>query len=162
MARMASGGRHGLAQSLFQVGGNTGSAIGPLRRRVHRAAARPVERRVVLGGGAARDRGALARRPAGTEHQRARVAAIRADAGQGHPTLSPGQVRLALGVLIVLIFSKYVYLASISSYYTFYLIHHFGVGVAERPAPPLRLPRRGGRRHDHRRARWATASAASW
>ena len=63
VARMASGGRHGLAQSLFQVGGNTGSAIGPLRRRVHRAAARPVERRVVLAGGAARDRGALARGP---------------------------------------------------------------------------------------------------
>ena len=57
------------------------------------------------------------------------MTALRAGAGQGHPTLSPAQVRLALAVLFVLIFSKYIYLASITSYYTFYLIQHFGVAV---------------------------------
>jgi MFS transporter, FSR family, fosmidomycin resistance protein len=128
VARMASGGRHGLAQSLFQVGGNTGSAIGPL-----------VAAFIVLPRGqssvawfsvaALLAIAVLWRVGRWYQHHRARVAAIRADAGQGHPTLSPGQVRLALGVLIVLIFSKYVYLTSISSYYTFYLIHHFGMGV---------------------------------
>ncbi|MEP6688134.1 MAG: MFS transporter, partial [Gemmatimonadales bacterium] len=128
VARMASGGRHGMAQSLFQVGGNTGSAIGPL-----------VAAFIVLPRGqssvawfsvAALLAIAVLWRVGGWyRRQRARVAAIRADAGRGHPTLSPGQVRLALAVLIVLIFSKYVYLTSISSYYTFYLIHHFGVGV---------------------------------
>jgi FSR family fosmidomycin resistance protein-like MFS transporter len=63
------------------------------------------------------------------KRHRGTVAALRAGAGLGHPTLTPAQVRLALAVLIVLIFSKYIYLTSISSYYTFYLIHHFGVGV---------------------------------
>ncbi len=59
-------------------------------------------------------------------HQAA--AAARAKAKPGH-TLSPGQVRVALAVLIALIFSKYIYLSSLSSYYTFYLIHKFGVSV---------------------------------
>ena len=44
----------------------------------------------------------------------------------------------------VLIFSKYFYLASLTSYYTFYLIGRFGVSVHERAAPPVRVPRRGG------------------
>jgi FSR family fosmidomycin resistance protein-like MFS transporter len=57
------------------------------------------------------------------------LAAARAAAGRGHPTLPPARVRAALAVLIVLIFSKYIYLTSITSYYTFYLIHHFGVSV---------------------------------
>ena len=126
---MASGGRHGLAQSLFQVGGNTGSAIGPL-----------VAAFIVLPRGqssvawfsvaALLAIAVLWRVGRWYQHHRARVAAIRADAGQGHPTLTPAQVRLALAVLIVLIFSKYVYLTSISSYYTFYLIHQL-------PAEPV-------------------------
>ena len=128
VARMASGGKHGLAQSLFQVGGNTGSAIGPL-----------VAAFVVL----PRGQGSVAWFSGAAllamvvlwnigrwyARHRARVAAIRAAAGRGHPTLPSARVRLALAVLIVLIFSKYIYLTSITSYYTFYLIHHFGVGV---------------------------------
>ncbi|MEP7175301.1 MAG: MFS transporter [Gemmatimonadales bacterium] len=128
VARMASGGRHGFAQSLFQVGGNTGSAIGPLvaafvvlprgQRSVSWFSVAALLAIVVLwrvGGWYKRNRGT--------------AAALRTGAGRGHPTLSPAKVRLALGVLIVLIFSKYIYLTSITSYYTFYLIHHFGVGV---------------------------------
>jgi FSR family fosmidomycin resistance protein-like MFS transporter len=128
VARMASGGRHGFAQSLFQVGGNTGSAIGPL-----------VAAFVVL----PRGQGSVAWFSAAAlvailvlwrvggwyRRHRAPMAATRAAAAQAHPALPPAKVRLALGVLIVLIFSKYIYLTSISSYFTFYLIHRFGVSV---------------------------------
>jgi MFS transporter, FSR family, fosmidomycin resistance protein len=128
VARMASGGRHGFAQSLFQVGGNTGSAIGPL-----------VAAFVVL----PRGQGSVAWFSAAAlvailvlwrvggwyRRHRARTGATRAAAGQAHDALPPAKVRLALGVLIVLIFSKYIYLTSISSYFTFYLIHRFGVSV---------------------------------
>ena len=128
VARMASGGQHGLAQSLFQVGGNTGSAIGPL-----------VAAFIVL----PRGQGSVAWFSVAAllaivvlwyvgrwyGRHRAGLAAARAAAVRGHPRLTPGQVRGALAVLIVLIFSKYIYLTSITSYYTFYLIHHFGVGV---------------------------------
>ena len=128
VARMASGGRHGFAQSLFQVGGNTGSAVGPL-----------VAAFVVLPRGQGsvawfsvaalvsilvlwRVGGWYRRHPARTGAARAAAAAIQ-------HTLPPAKVRLALAVLVVLIFSKYIYLVSISSYFTFYLIHRCGVSV---------------------------------
>jgi FSR family fosmidomycin resistance protein-like MFS transporter len=128
VARMASGGRHGLAQSLFQVGGNTGSAIGPL-----------VAAFVVL----PRGQGSVAWFSAaallaigllwlvGRWYSRHRAAGRlgRHGLAGAHPTLPRGRVRAALAVLIALIFSKYIYLASITSYYTFYLIHRFGVSV---------------------------------
>ena len=129
VARMASGGRHGLAQSLFQVGGNTGSAIGPL---VAAFVVLPRGQRSVAWFSVAALIAILVLWRVGRWYRahRARVAAAaRAAAGRAHPTLSPGRVRAALAVLIVLIFSKYIYLTSITSYYTFYLIHHFGVSV---------------------------------
>jgi FSR family fosmidomycin resistance protein-like MFS transporter len=128
VARMASGGRHGFAQSLFQVGGNTGSAIGPL---VAAFVVLPRGQRSVAWFSVAALLAIAVLWNVGKWYKRHRgtAAALRAGAGQGHPTLSPAQVRLALAVLIVLIFSKYIYLTSITSYYTFYLIHHFGVGV---------------------------------
>lgn len=127
LARLASGGAHGMAQSLFQVGGNFGSALGPL------AAAYIVLPRgqsglawfalAALGGmailtalGRWYERNGHARRPA---HN----AAIR------HPTLTRGEVTKAMSVLIALLFSKYVYLASFTSFYTFYLMHRFGVST---------------------------------
>lgn len=123
IARLASGGAHGLAQSLFQVGGNFGSALGPL------AAAFFVLPRgqsglawfalAALGGviilsalGHWYRRNGHARRPARTAPAR-------------HPTLSRGQVSKAMAVLIALLFSKYVYLASFTSYYIFYLMEKF-------------------------------------
>lgn len=128
IARLASGGQHGLAQSLFQVGGNAGSAIGPLLaalivlpRGQHSLtwfAAAPVAAIALLwriGGWYGR----RSRRPAGTP------AAHHAP----HHHLSRAQVRRAVGVLLVLVFSKYIYLASLSTYYTFYLIETFGVSV---------------------------------
>jgi FSR family fosmidomycin resistance protein-like MFS transporter len=128
VARMASGGRHGFAQSLFQVGGNTGSAIGPL------LAAFVV---VPRGQGSAAwfSVAALAGMVILTrvgrwylEHRRA-MAATRTSAAVRRHHLSRGKVTGAIAVLLVLVFSKNVYLASISSYYTFYLIEKFGVSV---------------------------------
>ena len=126
VARMASGGRHGLAQSLFQVGGNAGSAIGPL------LAAFIVEprgqRTIAWFSAIALVGSAVLWRVGGWYKRHQAVAAARAKAPLAH-ALPPAQVKLALAVLIALIFSKYIYLSSLTSYYTFYLIHKFGVSV---------------------------------
>ena len=129
IARLASGGQHGLAQSIFQVGGNTGSALGPLLAALivlpHGqgaiawfAVAALVAiavlwqignwyRRQFLGGGAR----------------------TRKTASTAVSPVPPNVVRRAIGVLLLLIFSKYFYLTSLTSYYTFYLIERFHVSV---------------------------------
>ncbi|GJD80101.1 MFS transporter [Methylobacterium gregans] len=130
VARMAAGGRYGLAQSMFQVGGNAGTALGPLL-----AAALVVPRGqtsvawftlAALGGIAVL--AAVGR----WYRTRLRVAAARprAAAGQGNG-LTRLRVGTSIAVLLALIFSKYFYMASFSSYYTFYLIHRFGVSVVQ-------------------------------
>ena len=125
VARMASGGRHGLAQSIFQVGGNGGTAMGPLL-----AAA------IVLPYG----QGSLAwfaiialiamavlfRVGQWYQHQHRSQKHRVAPPDNG---LSRRRIALTLGVLLLLITSKYFYLASLTSYYTFYLMEHFGLGV---------------------------------
>lgn len=127
VARMASGGRHGLAQSLFQVGGNTGSSLGPLlaawiivphgRGSVAWFSLAALLAIVVL---------LQVGRWYGRHHVvRGSAAARRRPA----VALSRRQVLGALAILGLLIFSKYFYLTSLSSYYTFYLIHKFGVSV---------------------------------
>mgnify|MGYP002364884494 FL=1 len=126
VARLASGGRHGLAQSLFQVGGNVGSAIGPLLAAF-----------IILPGG----QGSLAwfsilaltaivvLSRVGAWYRVHRTLRT----GNGRPVvrteLSRRRIVLALLVLLALIFSKFFYTASISSYFTFYLIDQFGVPV---------------------------------
>ena len=128
VARMASGGQHGLAQSLFQVGGNAGSAVGPL------AAAfivLPRGQRSVAWFSLAALLAIVVLWRVGGWYGRRRASVAGAAAVRG-PTRTPvpvGQVRVALAVLIMLVFSKYIYLASLTSYYTFYLIHRFGVSV---------------------------------
>ena len=130
VARMASGGRLGFAQAFFQVGGNTGSSLGPLlaafivlpfgRRSVQWFSIAALIAMVILF-----NVGRWYR-----EHGIARIAP-RAG-GSGHAvthTLSPRLVRRSLVVLMALVFSKYFYLASLTSYYTFFLIHKFGVSV---------------------------------
>jgi FSR family fosmidomycin resistance protein-like MFS transporter len=127
IARLASGGQHGLAQSIFQVGGNTGSAIGPLlaalivlpqgRRGVawfSLAAAAAIF--ILVGVGRWRS-SHLGRSAAATQMPAERHA------------LPRKTVMGALAVLGALIFSKYFYLASLSSYYTFYLMTRFHVSV---------------------------------
>jgi FSR family fosmidomycin resistance protein-like MFS transporter len=126
VARMASGGRHGLAQSFFQVGGNFGSALGPLlaafivlphgQASVAWVSIAALVGMVVLG------------RVGGW--YKAHVQAKARRAAPVHETgLSRGQTGLAIGILLLLIFSKYFYLASITSYFTFYLIDKFHVSV---------------------------------
>ncbi len=128
VARMASGGQHGLAQSLFQVGGNAGSALGPLLAAL-----------IVLPGGqrtiawfslAALLAITVLIRVGGWYKNQGTVRAKVADAlHAGHPLLSRKRVMLALAVLMALVFSKYFYLASLTSYYTFFLMSRFHVSV---------------------------------
>lgn len=132
VARMASGGRYGFAQSLFQLGGSAGSAMGPLL-----AAFIVVPR----GQGSVSWFSAAAllaimllvfvstwysRHPA-TQARRGKRAAV-AVAPSG---LSRGQVTMAILVILVLLFSKNVYTASLSSYYTFYLMQKFHLSVQD-------------------------------
>jgi FSR family fosmidomycin resistance protein-like MFS transporter len=127
VARMASGGRHGLAQSLFQVGGNIGSALGPLTAAF-----------IVLAYGQksvawyclAALLAIFILWNVGTWYRTHGLSRMQA-AAQIAPvrSLSPGRVVGAISILLFLLFSKYFYLTSITSYYTFYLIHHFHVSV---------------------------------
>jgi MFS transporter, FSR family, fosmidomycin resistance protein len=127
VARMASGGRHGLAQSLFQVGGNTGSALGPL---VAAAIIVPFGQRSLAWFGLAALVGILLLVQVSRWYTTHRAAAG-ARAAKAPPVrqLSRGAVMGAIGVLLILIFSKYFYIAGLSSFYTFYLIDKFGVTV---------------------------------
>lgn len=130
VAHLSSGGRHGFAQSIFQVGGNAGSALGPLLAAVIVVAHGQSSIMwfsllallgiVVLSRVGRWYRGILAR------HRSAKreIAATRRVSA-----LSRGRVILSLGVLVTLVFSKYFYLASMSSYYTFFLIEKFGLSV---------------------------------
>jgi FSR family fosmidomycin resistance protein-like MFS transporter len=125
IARLASGGRYGFAQSVFQVGGNLGSAMGPVLAAlivvpfgqpsiswfssiafvavvILWQIGRWYKPRIVV-----RDKKAPVTRPADLP--------------------STGRTAVAIGILIMLVFSKYIYLSSLSSYYTFYLMHKFAV-----------------------------------
>jgi FSR family fosmidomycin resistance protein-like MFS transporter len=126
VARMASGGRHGMAQSFFQVGGNAGSALGPLlaafivlprgQGSVAWFSIAALLGMVVLG------------RVGGW--YKAHIAAKAKRTVAVHDTgLSRGKTGLAITILLLLVFSKYFYLASITSYFTFYLIDKFHVSV---------------------------------
>lgn len=130
IAYLASGGRRGFAQSVFQVGGNTGTAIGPL------LAALVV---VKYGRGYTAYFGLLALvaiivliyigKWAKPKLLRLKVQKIRGEVKEYHTHLSKRQVHFSVAILLVLIFSKYFYLASISSYYTFFLIEKFHVSI---------------------------------
>jgi MFS transporter, FSR family, fosmidomycin resistance protein len=129
VARMASGGRHGLAQSVFQVGGNIGTSFGPLlgaflvlprgQGSIAWCALLALVAMAVLWkiGGWHRE-----------WRQRA-LAAPAASTSRRPIMVSPRRVGWSLAILAALIFSKYFYLASLSSYYTFYLIEKFHLSV---------------------------------
>ncbi|WP_425337611.1 MFS transporter [Rhizobium leucaenae] len=125
IARLASGGSHGLAQSLFQVGGNFGTALGPL------AAAFIVLPRG-QGGLAwfalAALAGMIILTALGRWYQlNGHGRRLSGKSSARHGSLSRRQVSMAMSVLIALLFSKYIYLASFTSYYTFYLMEKFGL-----------------------------------
>ncbi|QRX80971.1 MFS transporter [Glaciimonas sp. PAMC28666] len=128
VARMASGGRHGLAQSIFQVGGNAGSSMGPLLAAwiiiphgqssiawfslaalLAIAVLWQIGNWYKLQGRASKGKGGKAQK--------------------SYVALPRKKVLFSIGILLVLIFSKYFYMASLSSYYTFYLIDKFHLSV---------------------------------
>jgi FSR family fosmidomycin resistance protein-like MFS transporter len=127
VARMASGGRHGLAQSLFQVGGNFGASLGPLLAALIIA---PYGRGHIAWFSLAALLATVILLQVGKWYRGAIMAPA---ARRGRPAaasvLPARRVAGAIAILLVLIFSKYFYLTSISSYYTFYLIHKFGLSV---------------------------------
>lgn len=128
IARMASGGRFGTAQSTFQVGGNTGSAIGPL-----------VASAIILPfGQAAIGWLAFVALAAiwvlyGVTRWRLRQtpAAVARGATATAPIHGRATIIRALAVIAVLMFAKFVYIASFTNYFTFYLIHRFGLTVQQ-------------------------------
>ena len=127
VARMAAGKRHGMAQALFQVGGNVGSAVGPIAAalvvvRFGRSNLAFFALLAFLSFGVLwnvavwyRDHG-LAR----LEENRKLLEGV---------TLPGSAAKRGVAILLVLIFSKYVYLTSLTSYFTFYLIQRFGVSI---------------------------------
>jgi MFS transporter, FSR family, fosmidomycin resistance protein len=127
IARLASGGRHGFAQSLFQVGGNAGSAVGPLLAAfivVPRGQASiawfSLLALVAL---------AFLWRIGGWYQRNGTINVPRRQSLAGRDGISSRRIAMAVAILLALIFSKYVYLASLGSYYTFYLIDRFDLSV---------------------------------
>ncbi|UDQ81296.1 MFS transporter [Erwinia rhapontici] len=125
VARMASGGRHGLAQSLFQVGGNFGSSLGPLLAALIIA---PYGRGNVAWFSLAALLGIVVLLQISRWYQNQNRVA-KSQTAPAVSLLPRRQVAFAITILLVLVFSKYFYLTSLSSYYTFYLMHKFGLSV---------------------------------
>ncbi len=125
VARMASGGKHGFAQSVFQVGGNLGTSAGPLLAAF---IVLPRGQSSVAWFSAAALLGIVLLVNVGHWYKAHGVSRL-AGAGSVRRAHPRHHVALALVVLLMLVFSKYVYLASISSYYTFYLIEKFHLSV---------------------------------
>ncbi len=127
VARLASGGKHGLAQSIFQVGGNVGSATGPLLAAIF----------IVPHGQNSTAWFALAAltgitvlwKIGGWYKDQQRMIAAKPKAPAQPNALSQRQVTMAMTVLMFLVFSKYFYLTSLTSYYTFYLMDKFHLSI---------------------------------
>ena len=142
VARMASGGQHGMAQSLFQVGGNAGSALGPLLAtfvlpRGQRSIAW-FSFVALLGIILLADIGAWVKRRRAATQAGLQAAPLTArvtpghaasDGAEPHAHLPRKKVVWSLAILVALMFSKYFYLASLGSYYTFYLMDKFHVSI---------------------------------
>lgn len=133
LTALASGGKRGLAQSLFQVGGNLGGSFGPLlaalviapygRQNVGLIALLALVGMCIM---LPVCRWYRARLKEWDERRRQRGEELRHEMPYSVP-----KTVFIIGVIIVLIFSKYIYMASLNSYYTFYLIHKFGVSVQD-------------------------------
>jgi len=123
VARMASGGQHGLAQSFFQVGGNIGSAMGPLLAAF---IILPAGQRSIVWFATVAFAAILILMRVGAWYKNHPSAVRKPKTAASTPTRKVG---LTIAILIALIFSKYVYMASLTSYYTFYLIETFHLSV---------------------------------
>ena len=127
IARLASGGRHGFAQAFFQVGGNVGSAVGPLLAAF---LVLPYGRHSIAWFSLTALVGILFLWNVGNWYKQTGVFNPAAGAIPVIRTsLTRRQTRIALALLLGLLFSKYIYLASLGSYYTFYLMSRFNLSV---------------------------------
>ncbi|MGE8293106.1 MAG: MFS transporter [Sphingobacterium sp.] len=131
VAHLASGGKKGLAQSIFQVGGNAGGAIGPLLAAL---IVIPFGQQYIGVFGVLAILAILILTYVGNWYQlhlkpKATVSAL--NATQVKSSFSRSKIIFALVILLILIFSKYFYMASMTSYFTFYLIDKFGITVQE-------------------------------
>ena len=130
LTSLASGGKRGLAQSLFQVGGNLGGSLGPLLAAVFVA---PYGRRHIALFTILAFTAIMVMIPVGHWYK-SFLLRLRKAEGETLKTsvcrpLPMGKTVFSIAILLILIFSKYIYMASLYSYYTFYLIHKFGVSV---------------------------------
>jgi MFS transporter, FSR family, fosmidomycin resistance protein len=136
IARMASGGQHGTAQSLFQLGGNAGSALGPLMALALVTGQSSIawfSLLAVLGIVLLANIGSWAKlhKDYHPKSKSLDEEDLIKHAG-GHPAaLPPRRVAIALGILVALMFSKFFYLSSLSSYYTFFLMNKFGLTIKD-------------------------------
>jgi FSR family fosmidomycin resistance protein-like MFS transporter len=129
VAYLASGGRRGLAQSIFQLGGNAGSALGPLLAAWIIV---PSGQKSILWFGLGTLLAIIILFRVGGWYKKqmlARMATGKSGTHGVHQNFSRKKVIFSMSILLVLIFSKFVYLASMSSYYTFYLIGKFHLSV---------------------------------
>jgi FSR family fosmidomycin resistance protein-like MFS transporter len=126
VARMASGGRFGFAQSVFQIGGNIGQALGPL---LAAAIVLKLGRSHVGWFGLAALLAIVILLQVSRWYSRHADERVRKRHPDDKPLFPAPVVRRTIGVLLILMFSKFFYLASISSYYEFYLIHRFGLSA---------------------------------
>ena len=130
LTSLASGGKRGLAQSLFQVGGNLGGSLGPLLAAVFVA---PYGRRHIALFTILAFTAIMVMIPVGHWYK-SFLLRLRKAEGETLKTsvcrpLPMGKTVFSIAIRLILIFSKYIYMASLNSYYTFYLIHKFGVSV---------------------------------
>jgi len=130
IARLASGGRHGFAQSLFQVGGNAGSALGPLLAAL---IVMPYGQRHLLWFSLAALLGIVILTLVGNWYRTQIALGLNRAARRAahHRPLPRRTVGLSISILLALVFSKYFYLVSMTSYYTFYLIGKFHLSVQQ-------------------------------
>ncbi len=128
IAHMAAGTRRGLAQSLFQVGGNMGSSFGPLLAALIIV---PRGQHSILYFSVLAFAGVILLWQVGRWQSRNlhRLHTKPTKAGSAESALPKGRVALALTILVALIFSKYIYLVSLTNYYTFYLIDKFHLSI---------------------------------
>jgi len=126
VARLASGGRYGLAQSLFQVGGNAGSSTGPLLAAFIVA---PFGQRSIAWFAAVAVVAIMILSRVGGWYRDHLVAEAARSAAPSAPPIASAQVKRALLILVALVFSKNVYLASLTSFYTFFLMQRFALSV---------------------------------
>jgi FSR family fosmidomycin resistance protein-like MFS transporter len=133
VAAMASRGRPGLGQSLFQVGGNVGATLGPVGAAI--VVLRWGRHSLAVFAGTALISTVILSEVGTWYGQRVGERSAAAGAGRTLPRATPLPSRrrtaVALGVLLVLIFSRFAYLSSFTSYYTFYLMHRFGVSLRQ-------------------------------